>query len=141
LNIAGLPHANIKALMSKVDRVADLPALDTVAAGLSNDDLQKQRPRRIGLVVLYPIQAESQPQAAGTGLQPRTALGAASDVIGVGLVFPDAEGNGLGEVEYMASFAAVEVEDADEVAEEAIRELDRADEIAAQEADGEAART
>ena len=124
-----LPHANIKSLMSRVDRVADMPELDKRAAGLSDRQLQHERPKRVGLLVIYPIQAESKPRvAAAPGKRPRVALGAAADVIGVGLVFPDSEGGSLGEVEYVAAFAEADIEDADELAIEAAAELDRIDE-------------
>lgn len=129
MNIADLPHANIKALMSKVDRVADLPELDGVAAAKRDDELQQARPPRIGLLVIYPIAARSEPQQVAAGRQQaRTALAAEADVIGVGLVFPRAEGNRLGEVEYIAAFGEPNVEDAEEIADEISQELDRMDE-------------
>jgi len=94
LNIEGLPYANIKALMSKVDRVADLPELDQDASSLSDAELQSRRPRDIGLLVLYPIDRRSPPTqtAQSDGPPPvRVALDAVEDVIGIGLVFPDAD--------------------------------------------------
>lgn len=124
LNIAGLPYANIKALMSKVDRVADMAELDAVAASLSNEELQQKRPEGVGLLALYPIQAESKPARDDSR---RVSLDATDDLIGVGLVFPEAVGK-LGDVEYVAAFAEPNIEDADAIAAEAAQELDALDE-------------
>ncbi|RBY76274.1 alpha-1,4 polygalactosaminidase [Blastococcus sp. TF02-09] len=93
MKIVAKPHANIKSLMSHEDRVADLEHLDapTVRA-MSDVELQEARPAGVGLLVLYPIDRDSRPRlrSNSAGTQVRTDLSAVEDVMGVGLVFPEA---------------------------------------------------
>lgn len=130
LNIAGLPHANIKALMTKIDRVADLPDLD--GKGEKGDAwLQQQRPKGIGLLVLYPIDSESEPakrKKPALPKNPRISLDAVDDVIGVGIVFPNADDDPTPQ-SYIAAFAQPpDLEDAEQEMEEALEQQDRIDE-------------
>jgi len=78
--------ADIKALMSKSDLLIDLP--DSSPAGQSKwDELKLQRIGENPLLLLYPIEAYSEPQRKGGGREP---LDAVSDVMGLGIVFPKA---------------------------------------------------
>jgi len=82
-------YADIKALMSKQDILVD--ALDNSAKSTDTwSDLKAKRPP-VPLLLLYPIEAKSAPRDAGmsqTGRPTRTALNAAGDLIGFGIVFP-----------------------------------------------------
>lgn len=80
--------ADIKALMSKRDILID--AEDTSAkAGENWTDLKAKRPA-VPLLLLYPIEAESQPKKGTSrdGRPTRIALDAVGDLIGFGIVFP-----------------------------------------------------
>ena len=97
------PYANIKSLMSRVDRVIDLD-VDTTGLHLKPDDeLVALRTAHDGpgLLLLYPISKDSQPKPPTTGKSERAALEAVQDVIGVGLVFPETR-HVETTVEYMA---------------------------------------
>jgi hypothetical protein len=83
-------HANIKALMSKVDRLADQNIARQSIAELDDKELAERRPEGIGMLVIYPIQAYSPPRAPQKGVPRRVPLDAVDEVIGVGLVFPKA---------------------------------------------------
>jgi hypothetical protein len=81
--------ADIKALMSRRDVVADIPGV-AVPASMSWDGVKALRAAHFGaeprpLLLLYPIDRHS-PAADAAG--DRTALDAVMDVLGVGLVFP-----------------------------------------------------
>jgi hypothetical protein len=82
-------YADIKALMSKRDILADAGD-QHVSAGESWADLKARRPP-VPLLLLYPIDAESQPsgrRSSRDGRPTRIALEAVGDLIGVGIVFP-----------------------------------------------------
>ncbi len=101
--------AYIKALMSRVDIT-----FDCATRGDPRDswDLQKQRRRdQVGetpLLLLYAIDKDSTPKAEGS----RTRLGAATDVLGYGIVFPGdkTEGGNYVSVE-LPTLSADEIED------------------------------
>jgi len=78
-------HANIKSLMSKLDRVLDLDLPPADASGMSDAELQALRPLGTGLLLLYPINKDSTPTS-----DKRVELDASADVLGLGLVFPKA---------------------------------------------------
>ena len=85
----GMP-ANIKALMSKVDRCIDLGYPTAQLASQTDDALAALRDREAGttpLLLLYPIAKASIP-LRHPGETPRVPLEAVEDVLGVGLVFP-----------------------------------------------------
>jgi hypothetical protein len=91
--LKGTGDANIGALMSDVDRVADLNLSKQELSQYKGEELQARRniipaAARKGLLLLYPIQKDSQPKV---GSKLRLALGAAEHVVGVGIVFPRAE--------------------------------------------------
>ena len=85
--------ADIKALMSRGDVFTDCDELGTVGSG-KWDEVKRlreiateQRP----LLLLYPIEARSEPKGKGTGKDgkpTRIPLDAVIDVVGVGIVFP-----------------------------------------------------
>jgi hypothetical protein len=107
------PHANIKSLMSRVDRVADLAVASSSVTNASDTELQEMRPDGIGLLVIYPIAKHSKPlrKPKADGKQRRKALEAEEDVIGVGLVFPEARGHELTPQSYMtADLSSIEHE-------------------------------
>jgi hypothetical protein len=96
-NIPG-DEADIKALMSKEDRAVDLPIsdaeLDDLTAGelgrLRNSELHGGIGDGSGLLAIYPIARRSAPTNERSRAV-RENLDAADDVIGVGLVFPEAQ--------------------------------------------------
>jgi hypothetical protein len=93
--------ADIKTLMSKEDRVVDLPHLDqTTARRMTERQLTDERSGDSpGLLALYPIDRTSPPDESN--IATRVPLNALDDVIGVGLVFP---GTGDEEaVEYLSA--------------------------------------
>lgn len=88
----GTTRADIKTLMSKDHRAVDfMPSAE--ARKLSEPTLMDARDRdpsvrRKGLILLYPIDPKSEPLPANAGS--RRPLDAATDVIGLALVFPGA---------------------------------------------------
>lgn len=120
------PHANIKTLMSREDRVIDLGLSPEKVAKMSSDELQDTRPAKVGLLVLYPIDKDSTPRHKSTtrGEGKRTDLKAVGDMLGVGLVFPDAERPDT-TVSYRA--VALPLGDVDEIDEPDIDEIDTED--------------
>jgi hypothetical protein len=77
--------ADIKTLMSRRDAAVDLSG---ETGKLTEGAIKTKRLEELpdtGLIVLYPIDKVSKP---APGREQRTALNAATDVIGVGLVFP-----------------------------------------------------
>jgi hypothetical protein len=82
--------ADIKALMSKADILIDLPGQQTVQgdgwAELKERRIQDDSGSAAPLVLLYPIEAESQPK----NIKVRKPLDAVSDVLGLAIVFPRA---------------------------------------------------
>jgi hypothetical protein len=94
-------YADIKTLMSKEDRVIDLPNFDRTAARKATEkQLTDMRPLDgPGLLALYPIDPESPPDPSN--VESRIPLNAVADAIGLGMVFPGLEGTG--EVEYMSA--------------------------------------
>ena len=130
LNKPGMEHANIKALMSKIDRVADLDPQPENVDGreIQNHELQALRPRDTGLIVLYPIDKTSSPKSSPTAESPRVALDALEHVIGVGLVFPSTDD--LTPQSYLAAALTPpeDLEDAQEQTEELLKVLDQAEE-------------
>lgn len=82
-------YADIKALMSKRDILLDADD-KTVAAGESWPELKARRPQ-LPLLLVYPIEAKSEPVRPGTshdGRPTRVPLDAVGDLIGIGIVFP-----------------------------------------------------
>lgn len=84
----GIPHANIKALMSRTDIVVDLGIDAAALDDRSFENLIGMRPGGLGLLLIYPIEQNSTPGATAGGRQRRVDLEAVEDVIGVGFVFP-----------------------------------------------------
>jgi hypothetical protein len=81
--------AVIGTLMSKPDRVADLKPPSEVSRDTSDTELQNLRDRDgRGLLLLYPIDKDSQPKA---GAGHRIALDAVGDLVGVAFSFPQAD--------------------------------------------------
>lgn len=91
LQIGSGQYANLGAIMSKEDRVADLDLGRAEARQMDEGELQGMRPRGIGLLLLYPIDRDSAPLHIREGRRSRRMpLNAVEHVIGVGLVFPQA---------------------------------------------------
>ncbi len=82
--------ANIKALLSKSDWVADLDQ-DVVREkrnrGVSYEDIRGEE-GETGLLMLFPIDPKSVPKGAGARVGSRREMKAPETVIGVGIVFP-----------------------------------------------------
>jgi hypothetical protein len=93
--------ANIKALLSHDDWFADLNTEDVKALG----DTAKGDPRGVrrklsdghGLVIVYPISRDSVPMRFASGTRSRRDMQAADHLLGIGLIFPDVELDGLAE--------------------------------------------
>lgn len=93
--------ANIKALLSHNDWFADLHPEEVEAAG----EMAKDDPRGVrrkfsggrGLVILYPISKDSVPMRAASGTRSRRDMQAVDHLLGIGLIFPDVERDGLAE--------------------------------------------
>jgi hypothetical protein len=112
-------RADIKTLMSKPDRVLDLDVSTADAKAAGEWDLVRMRNddpilRSQGLLVLYPIDAKSEPVNPGKGA--REPLDAMGPVIGIGLVFPgDAEEKSKIKATHVAvDLTDVETEDLDD---------------------------
>lgn len=96
-NVPG-EEADIKALMSKEDRAVDLDIPESDLAEMSNGALARLRNSPAhggrgdgsGLVLLYPVARDSAPTNERSA-RVREALDALEDVMGVGLVFPEAQ--------------------------------------------------
>jgi hypothetical protein len=81
--------AVIGTLMSKPDRVADLIPASDVKQGTTDNQLQALRDADgHGLLLLYPIDKDSEPKA---DTEHRVALGAAGHLLGVAFSFPQAD--------------------------------------------------
>jgi len=105
VRLSGVAHANIKSLMSKEDRAVDLGLRPDELSGMKNGQLEQIRnsPRfggrgdDSGLLLVYPISKNS---VAAAGSESRQDLDAVEDVMGVGIVFPEAHTD-EGEQTYM----------------------------------------
>ena len=95
-NTVDTTSANIKALMSPVDRAIDLGVtLEQLRKMDINQVARLRNPARSGgigdgsgLLLLYPISKDSRPRKPDQPDPVRVALDAAAHVVGVGLVFP-----------------------------------------------------
>jgi hypothetical protein len=138
LAMPGITHANIKALVSRIDRAADLdmPREEIIRqTGADTDEayatLRHDFFDRVGLLCIYPIAHDSQPRPGrarrAPGYKPRLPLDAVDDVIGVGLFFP--EDKSYVPYRYVSadlSGLAIDTDEPD------VNELDREDEEAGQ---------
>jgi hypothetical protein len=116
LNVVGGPgYADIKALMSKTDRVVDLDVGSDEIEAMSVGDLSKLRnlPSQggqgngTGLLLLYPVSKDSVPKKSA---RTRSPLEAVEHMIGVGIVFPETKSQ-TAKVDYVtADVAAMKVE-------------------------------
>lgn len=136
-------HANIKTLVSQIDRAADidlprakiLEQAGKTGAGELDDRLRRLRMELVGpvgLLCLYPISKDSRPLRDPSapltpGRRLRVPLDAVEHVIGVGLFFPDAVGPDS-EVNYKSADLS---QLADDTLDADVEELDEADEVAA----------
>ncbi len=138
LDMPNRDHANIKTLVSRIDRVADLDlthAESIEAAGQEDDDklrlLREDLLGLEGLLCLYPIAADSKPRQANRTTRPgakrRVSLDAVADVVGVGLFFPRSRDQAR--VTYMTADLSDMVPERSD--DELIAALDDADEAAA----------
>lgn len=89
LKRAGGGAANIKALMSKPDRVFDLDISRSAATSMDEKQLVASRPPGEGLLLLYPISRNSVPMGISLRAGSRMPLQAVGHLVGVALVFPD----------------------------------------------------
>jgi hypothetical protein len=83
--------ADIKALMSTPDIVADIPSLRTTATNKKHEKLIQERTelhRETGCLLIYPVSRNSAPTNDAKPGQ-RQRLDAVEDVIGLALVFPE----------------------------------------------------
>jgi hypothetical protein len=139
LDMPGIAHANIKALVTAIDRISDLALPTEEVRRMLGNSLTDERLLGLredvlgptGLLCVYPISKDSQPRSnrKRVGQRARLPLDAVEHVIGLGLFFPEARGEDAGFTYYSADLSSEAVE-ADET------ELDAID--AADEAAGEA---
>ncbi|ORB66674.1 Z1 domain-containing protein [Mycolicibacterium tusciae] len=124
--VGGQTYADIKALMSRNDRVIDLDLPEgELTDKTSNARLVQLRNAPggegggfgdgSGLLLLYPVSKDSKPVRGSAST--RAALGAVTHAIGVGIVFPES-GSARADVEYVtadvAAMTGVEVEAPDD---------------------------
>ena len=109
-------YADIKALMSRGDRVFDLGLPPAEVAAMTTTELERGRDRPptgvgdgTGLLALYPISKDSEPRSGHA----RTGLDAVDHVLGVGLVFPTSDSEGAVDY-YTADLSGVDREEPDE---------------------------
>ncbi|MGA4993730.1 Z1 domain-containing protein [Nonomuraea bangladeshensis] len=124
LNDHHAERADIKTLMSKQDRALDLGLTAAEARAKSESELVALRNNHPvchdrGLVVLYLIDPTSEPvnqrRSADAGHPPRTALGAAEPVVGVGITFPgDVKTKSIQATHVAVDLTDVESENVDE---------------------------
>jgi Z1 domain len=137
------PYANIKALVSRIDRAADVPLTrDEIRRQVPGDadedyrDLRDDYLAGVGLLCVYPISKESKPRppAKPDGRQQRLPLGAVDNVIGVGLFFPEDKSHAAYRYKYITADISGFTLDSDEPD---VSQLDHEDERAgkAQEAE------
>ncbi len=129
------PFANVKAINSRIDRLADLPLGDEAhykAAAkerLTDGAMLQIRDDRIGdkgLICVYPIDRKSDPKVVS---EARTALDAAQDVIGISYFFPAAQ-SPTGLVDYkVANLPTPIVENEDDEMDE-FNDVEEEDELA-----------
>ena len=82
----GADDVSIKALMSKRDLLLDLEHVPTVGNDAGWEDVKKLRGNAGPLLLLYPIDSNSEPHAQASSDRER--LGAAHDVLGIGVLLP-----------------------------------------------------
>jgi hypothetical protein len=97
-----IEYAHIGTLMSKGDTGADLLSFPVDIKNIGEDQLMDMREEQmpgVGLLVIYPISKDS--KRGINSADHRDDLGAANHVIGLGFVFPEAQGESLGAQEYI----------------------------------------
>ena len=108
----GDERADIKTLMSKDHRVVDFMAPAEARKRGENtlmDDRDKDpKVRRMGLLLVYPIDPLSEPEAVNA--ESRKALDAVDDVIGIALVFP---GSAVQTSQVSQTYVSVDLSEAD----------------------------
>ncbi|MCC6190314.1 MAG: Z1 domain-containing protein [Anaerolineales bacterium] len=98
---SSLDGAHIGVLMSRGDIGLDLSLSPSELSQSSEDALKDKRQSLVpntGLLIIYPIDKDSQP---GHGAKGKSPLEAAEHVIGLGLVFPEAVGGSRGRQSYI----------------------------------------
>lgn len=132
LNDSSHDVADIKALMSRHDLMVDLAKPGDLQKDASWNAIKEQRNQEgvPPLLILYPVDGDSQPQENSTHRSP---LDAVHDVLGLGLWFPKAESGSDGDfVHVELPEPDLDPEDEDEYYEDVIEEMNREE-----KADGE----
>ncbi len=114
--VGGATYADIKALMSQIDRVIDLDVTSDDLRGLNLGEVARLRnaPERggrgdeTGLLLLYPVSKDSRPVRGS--LVTREELRAVEHVLGVGLVFPESQSH-TAKVDYVTANVAALTQD------------------------------
>lgn len=144
MDMPGIQHANIKSLVSTIDRCADLPqARSEIGEMVGGDitdakllDLREQLVGDVGLLCLYPISRDSEPRVeqAQNGKRRRLPLKAEDHVLGACFFFPESRGL-LPEVDYFAAkLSDLSVEDLESDTDD-IDALDAEDQAAGEAAE------
>lgn len=141
MDMPGIQHANIKSLVSTIDRVADLPyARSEISEMVGGDitdakllDLREQLVGHVGLLCLYPISKGSRPRSdhKQNGKRQRLALEAMDHVLGACFFFPESRGQSSGVSYLAADLSNLPVEDV----EPDIDDLDAEDQAAGEAAE------
>lgn len=144
MDMPGIQHANIKSLVSTIDRCADLPlARAEISKRVGGDitdakllDLREDLVGDEGLLCLYPISKDSRPRRRQqhSGRRRRLPLEAVDHVLGACFFFPEARGRSAEVSYYTADLSDRPVEDIEDV-EDDIEALDAADEEAGEAAE------
>ncbi|WFE23305.1 Z1 domain-containing protein [Solwaraspora sp. WMMD937] len=90
--------ANIKALLSHNDWFADLPPGLVAELGESSADprtIRRERSKGRGLLIIYPVSCRSTPMGPARKTNSRRDMQAPDHLIGVGIIFPEVEQEGL----------------------------------------------
>jgi hypothetical protein len=132
--VGGATYADIKALMSQIDRVIDLDVTPDDLRELNLGEIARLRnvPERggkgddTGLLLLYPVSKDSRPVRGSAAT--REELRAVEHVLGVGIVFPESQSH-TAKVDYVTANVAALTQDV-EVPDEADEPEDTEVEVA-----------
>ena len=117
--IDSLPErADIKALMSRPDRLVDVDIGAAAIENLSQAQMQAKRPPDVGLLLLYPISKRSVPMGVSLKAGSRKPLEAVHHVLGVGLVFPETNRAQDDHPSYEYDYVSVTLPDDERIEEE-----------------------
>lgn len=143
IDIVGLPHANIKSLVTTSDRVADLGRSVAQVQAMADDKgtdaaflkVREELLGDVGLLNIYPISRNSKPRETvkKDGQKRRMHLDAVQDVIGIGVFFPEQRGSSSSLSYYSADLSSELIEEPEDIDVDAADALDEAAGLAEEE--------